>query len=125
MVLLYLMSAQNSFGAPIRVWDKLLHVGAYAGLGFLSIRAFHGGLGWLGLRPTLMAVATTMAYGAVDELHQARVPGRVASVADWGADAIGTVLAVLIVGAAVGIRSALPGKDAIKPAGCHSTEERR
>jgi hypothetical protein len=38
------------------------------------------------------ACALAAVYGAVDELHQAYVPGRVASVFDWTSDAVGAVL---------------------------------
>ena len=36
-------------------------------------------------------------YGALDEWHQSFVPGRTASVADWGMDIIGVVLGYLLV----------------------------
>lgn len=35
-------------------------------------------------------------YGAVDELHQATVPGRSADVADWVADTLGAAFAVTL-----------------------------
>jgi len=36
-------------------------------------------------------------YGAVDELHQLLVPGRSAETLDWIADALGTILGVLVI----------------------------
>lgn len=46
-------------------------------------------------------------WGVVDELHQARVPGRDASVFDIGTDAVGA-LSVLAVAAAAGLPEATP-----------------
>jgi len=72
--------------------DKLLHAVEYAGLaGLLAL-----GLGRL--RPdrlawaALLAMALASAYGLTDELHQAFVPGRDASLLDWAFDGIGAVV---------------------------------
>lgn len=35
-------------------------------------------------------------YAAIDEIHQAFVPGRVCDLADWIADTLGVILAVLL-----------------------------
>jgi VanZ family protein len=44
----------------------------------------------------LLAVAGTLLYGILDEVHQSHVPNRVASVSDVLADAVGAVLVVVI-----------------------------
>ncbi len=54
--------------------------------------------GWPGvrLRPLVMAaaaVAVAAGYGVTDEFHQALVPGRTASVTDWGIDVVGATAA--------------------------------
>ena len=71
--------------------DKLQHVAAFLGLGFL--------LAWAGVlrrRPSLALYGglfvLALAYGAVDELTQTLVPGRTADLRDWLADAAGAAL---------------------------------
>jgi VanZ family protein len=71
-----------------RVWDKALHVVAYAGLGVLFCRAFRGeGIGWTSA--ILLALLSTSAYGASDEWHQSFIPLRESTVRDWVADTVG------------------------------------
>jgi VanZ family protein len=90
--------------------DLLLHFVAFAGLGLLVIRAIAAGQwhrltagsfvrGWL----------ITAGYGATDELHQAFVPGRFASVLDWIADAAGAAAALVIVAAIRALARRRPG----------------
>lgn len=105
MALLYLLSSRSDLDAVPSGWDKVMHAGAYLVLCVLALRAFHGGLHWLGLRQTLSAALLTAAYGAVDELHQAFVAGRHASVRDWVADVLGSVAAIAVVGLLVIVRS--------------------
>jgi len=64
-------------------WDKLAHLVEYALLGFLLGR---------GTGRAALAFAVAALYGATDELHQAFVPGREASLFDWFADALGAAL---------------------------------
>jgi VanZ family protein len=98
MALLFFLSSRADLNGMPSVWDKGIHVGAYFVLGVLALRACHGGLRRLGLRATVAALAVTVIYAALDELHQARVPGRHASVLDWVADGVGAVIAVAAVG---------------------------
>ncbi|ADI14881.1 VanZ family protein [Truepera radiovictrix] len=67
--------------------DKLFHAANFGVLGLLIL--FASG------RP-LLAVLLASLYGAVDELHQATVPGRSADVADWVADTLGAAFAVTL-----------------------------
>jgi VanZ family protein len=97
MALIHLLSSQSSLPVSGLIWDKLAHTAAYCLFGVLCLRAFHGGLRRLELRPTILAMLLTLAYAVVDELHQSRVPGRLASVADWVADALGAFSACLAV----------------------------
>jgi VanZ family protein len=67
--------------------DKLFHA---ANFGVLALLIF-----FASGRPAL-AVLLASLYGAVDELHQATVPGRSADVADWVADTLGAAFAVML-----------------------------
>lgn len=98
MGLLYLASSSSMFATGGRVSDKLVHTVAYLLLGAFALRAAHGGIHPLRLGPTLVAFLLTVAYGVSDELHQLYVPGRVASVGDVIADALGAGLAILLMG---------------------------
>ena len=71
--------------------DKLIHLCEYGVLGALLARALDAG-GRPSARVLAWAFAIGALYGASDELHQAFVPGRDASVYDWAADAAGTAL---------------------------------
>jgi VanZ family protein len=75
-----------------RLSDKLLHAVEYAGLaGLLVLGLTH--VGSFGLRrAALLAILLAAAYGATDELHQAFVPHRDASLLDWLADAAGALV---------------------------------
>ena len=90
MLLIFCLSSQSD---PIpeltaRVWDKLLHTGAYAALGLLWCRALRGeGLGWVAA--VTVALVATSAYGASDEWHQSFVPLRNSDIHDWFADTFG------------------------------------
>ena len=77
------------------------HLGLYAGLGLLLVWALaldgsRRGAG--GEEPAWvlasLAFNLTVLYGVLDELHQAFVPGRTASEADLGLDAVGALIGV-------------------------------
>ena len=86
---LYVLGAQpvavGLFTAP---WDKLAHMATFALVGAATGLA-SGLLGW---RAALCCVAGAIAMGAVDELHQASLPGRQSDWFDLGADAVGGLL---------------------------------
>ncbi|HEX2201882.1 MAG TPA: VanZ family protein [Longimicrobium sp.] len=84
---IFVLSSRPSLPVPgFSGADKAAHFGAYAVLGaFLAHGAAASGLG------PAAPVALGWAYGASDELHQARVPGRSPDVWDWVADALGVV----------------------------------
>lgn len=79
------------------VWDKLLHLTEYAGLGLLlggvlGARREAGG-GALDWRQVIVWSALAgLLYGASDEIHQSFVPGRDAEFGDVAADALGALL---------------------------------
>jgi len=73
--------------------DKVVHMGEYTVLGWLTGRALHtvpafGGLAASGLA----AIALGGAVACADELYQSTVPGRDASPLDWAADFLGVTL---------------------------------
>ena len=75
--------------------DKLLHIVEYGILGALWYRAFRWAAGpWIAGSAVLFAVVAGSMYGMTDEVHQAFVPMRTASLLDWIADTIGTVIGV-------------------------------
>ena len=63
--------------------DKILHVGVYAGFGFV--------LGGLPYSPMALGTAGSL-LGAADEQIQRLAPGRDVSFADWLADVLGVSL---------------------------------
>jgi len=80
--------------------DKLLHLTAYGLMAFLAARAFdreRPGAGRSKLFKTrIFAMGFTILFGLSDEIHQAFVPGRFASIWDWFADVLGSGIGVWI-----------------------------
>ena len=102
MALIFAISSmkQPPFPMPEFEWftiDKLYHFIEYAILGGLLARAF------LKAKPSVvpsqliwgLAAVLSILYGASDEWHQTFVPGRLATVADWVADVLGSIAGVL------------------------------
>lgn len=86
--------------------DYVAHAGEYFLLGTLVLRALNGGIrrtpGWT---RTLQMALCCVAWGVLDEMHQAFVPGRTATLVDVVYDAAGALLA----GAAFPLLRRLPG----------------
>lgn len=81
------------------LFDYLAHAAEFALLCWLAWRAFRGSaVSWLSRRPALWAAVFSAAYAALDEAHQAFVPGRMATLPDWLADITGAALVALAVG---------------------------
>jgi VanZ family protein len=89
MVLVFALSGSRALPGVPDMWDKLVHAVAYGVFGILCLRAMHGGLSRPRPLPTLAALGLAVGYAALDEWHQASVPGRYSSVADWVADVVG------------------------------------
>lgn len=86
--------------------DKGVHFLEYGALAFFI--AFAHQRTWPARRVSgpLFAAVVTSALGLVDELHQGFVPGRFSDVLDLAADALGSLVAVLVfVGLSFGIRA--------------------
>ena len=64
--------------------DKLAHFGAYAVLGLLLAHGW-----WQSGVPVLVVLLAGVFIGAMEEVYQSFVPGRVPAVGDWIADVLG------------------------------------
>ncbi len=104
MALIFVVSSlkQPPLPMPEFEWltiDKLYHFIEYAILGILLAWAL------VKARPSvvpskliwLIAAVLSSLYGASDEWHQTFVPGRLATLADWVADVLGSIAGVLAV----------------------------
>lgn len=96
MAVIFYESSQPALPSfvPDTISDKLLHIGGYAVLGALLVRALSNGF----RRPVtatvaVLAVTLTTAYGVSDEMHQSFVPPREMDPWDVVADAVGGTLA--------------------------------
>ena len=91
---IFVLSSFSTLPAPAVVSDKVAHLVIFGLLAGLTLRATHGSRPGPRLWPTLAAVALTVGWGALDEVHQMFVPGRFASAADLVADAGGALAAL-------------------------------
>ncbi|HII14898.1 MAG TPA: VanZ family protein [Nanoarchaeota archaeon] len=84
----YFSSMPNppSAGMAFLLLDKLEHAFEYFILAMLLLRALKH---YIVKHPYVLSVAITALYGVSDEIHQLFVPGRVFSVYDIIADAVG------------------------------------
>lgn len=96
----WLSSLPDVPAPPGPLTDKQAHALVYAGLTLVVARALARAR-WAALRPGLLVAAAALAtiYGLTDELHQAFVPGRDASIADLAADGAGAAAAAAALGA--------------------------
>jgi VanZ family protein len=78
---------------PDRV-DKLVHVAVFAVLGWLLATAWQRSAGRLTARHFLAAWLVIVLYAAADEFSQPWV-GRVCSLGDWLADAVGAAVGLI------------------------------
>jgi len=83
----------SNLGKMPKVNDKLLHLGAYAGLAFLLAAALTACR--LKRGTLLITLAVAAVYGCVDEVSQMLVKGRDADIADWAADVFGAGVGAL------------------------------
>jgi len=90
--LFYLGAKPEAAGLVHPPWDKLAHFAVYSTLTALL---------WIGTegRMPLAVVAAVAAVGALDELHQSSLPGRIGDAWDFLADicaGVGTAFALLL-----------------------------
>lgn len=94
-LLIFVQSSLPSpdMGPDLPGQDKLLHLAAYAVLGFLAGRAFATLRGLRsGLAVCLAAFLFAFLFGLSDEWHQSFVPGRMADGWDLLADGMGALI---------------------------------
>jgi len=93
-------------GPEIEGGDKLAHLLAYGVLGLLLMRAYRSYEGLPCRRAAVMTVVVGGLYAALDELHQAPLPHRTASVSDFAADLAGLAIGAAALWLVVVARSA-------------------
>ncbi|MBI2337303.1 MAG: VanZ family protein [Deltaproteobacteria bacterium] len=93
ILLFYLSSGVRT--TPAQINDKILHIMAYGGLGFLVAYGIQGTSNFKALAIIFIAGLLSTLYGVGDEIHQYFVPGRFYSYGDMIADAIGSFLGAM------------------------------
>ncbi len=102
-VIIFYLSSRPARALP-RLWfpnmDKIIHAGEYGALALLLYRAWFWPRYWIHKsRPRLIRGAAFIAlicalFALSDEIHQAFVPGRAMTLADWIADMTGALAAL-------------------------------
>lgn len=94
--LIYWLSDQSSLPTPMLFphQDKVFHAGAYFIMAMLAWASFYQLMSknWA----FLISVIFCSVYGGTDEWHQSFVEGRFSDVADWLADTLGAMIAMMI-----------------------------
>ncbi|MDO9277195.1 MAG: VanZ family protein [Polaromonas sp.] len=93
-------------------WDLLAHASVFTVIGVTSGVA-SGARGWHLL---MFCLVGAVAVGAMDELHQLRLPGRSADLNDLAADAVGGLLGSFLLGSAYRWVDGKPWADRWRPA---------
>ncbi len=75
-------------GPPVVNFDKVAHLAVFGLLATLVVRS-------PGMRHAWIAVVAVSVFGAADELRQSMTPGRFMEFADWVADSVGALIAVV------------------------------
>ena len=102
MGLIFALSSQPSLpshpnGLVDFVLKKGSHAAEYGILAFLFWRALSKGKGACAATPYTSAFVLTVLYALSDEYHQTFVAGRNGRIGDVGVDALGAVLALLLI----------------------------
>ena len=99
MTLIWALSSQSALPAlpELPLNDKIAHFVEYAILGGLYAYAVLRTWPQLSLlRALAIAALLTSAWGYLDEIHQAFVPGRNSDARDWIADTLGAIVGATI-----------------------------
>jgi len=91
MALIFWFSSQSNLPQ-----QPSAHVGEYAILGLLLLRAFARGAPIAAPRPAMLAWIVAVLYAASDEFHQAFTPGRTPTPVDVLIDAAGVTIALYL-----------------------------
>jgi len=95
VLLIFIVSSIPSLTAPGPDFipkDKIAHLVEYSILGALLFKGFGWSVSRSRLATLAFIVAVGASIGALDEIYQSFVPGRMMSIYDWAADATGTAL---------------------------------
>ena len=95
----WLSSVTHQFPSELsfRASDKVLHFGwFFGGSGLFSAALFRFRPELPATRRILIALAVIALCGIIDELHQATVPGRDATIGDFLADTLGGLVGALV-----------------------------
>jgi VanZ family protein len=98
ILILTLTSLPGTDLPNVHVSDKIEHLLAFGGLGFLlnlSLR-IQNKFTIVKKFPALSTVLIVSFYAALDELHQLYIPDRTCDVLDWTADTVGVIIGVLL-----------------------------
>ena len=98
LLILTLTSLPGMDVPNVPINDKIEHLLAYGGLGFLlnlSLR-IQNKFTLVKKYPAWFSVLIVSTYGALDELHQLFIPGRSCDILDWTADTVGVIIGVTI-----------------------------
>jgi len=98
LLILTLTSLPGADVPNIHINDKIEHMLAYGGLGFLlnlSLR-IQNKFTFIKNYPAWFSILIVSAYGALDELHQLFIPDRSCDILDWSADTIGVIIGVTV-----------------------------
>ncbi|SHI75599.1 VanZ like family protein [Cycloclasticus pugetii] len=96
--LIFYLSHQSALPTPVLFahQDKVIHVIAYAVLGFFALAYFTQVIK-NEQRALIVAFIFSALYAASDEWHQSFISGRESDLYDWFADILGAGLSLLIV----------------------------
>ncbi|MDR3667865.1 MAG: VanZ family protein [Ignavibacteriaceae bacterium] len=98
ILILTLTSLPGADVPNVHISDKIEHLLAYGGLGFLlnlSLR-IQNKISILKKYSALFTILIVSTYGALDELHQLFIPDRSCDILDWTADTMGVIIGVLL-----------------------------
>ena len=103
MGVIFILSAQPSLPHHPDILSDLIlkkvgHMMEYGILAFLLWRALSRGRDALSRLALVTALVVSVLYAASDEYHQTFVPGRKGTPLDVGFDAVGALVALLVVG---------------------------
>jgi VanZ family protein len=96
LLILTLTSLPGNDMPDVKISDKIEHLLAFGGLGFLlhlSLR-IQDKFSTIKKMPWLFSILFVALYAAFDELHQLFIPGRSCDINDWIADMIGVTIGV-------------------------------
>ena len=98
VLILTLTSLPGADLPNVEINDKIEHLLAFSGLGFLLNLSLRIQNKFIIVKkfPAWFTVFIVSSYAALDELHQRFIPGRTCDILDWSADTIGVIIGVTI-----------------------------